>query len=781
MKHLLYPFLFILIVFVFFWRVFVQGLLPIPADSLVGLYHPFRDVYAKSYPSGIPFKNFLLTDPVLQQYPWRWLAVSEMREGRAPLWNPYTHAGSPLEGNLQSAPFYPLNILLFIAPFHAGWTALVILQPLLAGLFMFGYLGSLRLRNEARLLGGIVYAFCGFSMVWLEWNTVGHVALWLPAVLLIKEHILATLQGHSAIRKLLLLFAALVTVESSYWLAGHPQTAFYVWIVTNIYLFARCWQTVRVMPIDKKKRYLRRLLVFFSLATLTIGALVSVQAYEFLKFTLYSSRASDQAAWELNEGWFIPLNHLVQFLAPDFFGNPATLNYWGTWNYLELTGYIGVAPLIFALTAVMFRRDRKTLFFGILGLLGLLFALPTPLAKLPFQLSLPFIATSQPTRLLSVIDFSLAVLAALGMDAVIKKQILFKQAMKVIILLGIVYAGLWFYVMNGRNAAFSTMDDPGIIRDQFENFSTSMRNLILPTALYLSSSVLIVLLVRAIRVFREIRGFRVFAVSCLLLIVSFDLLRFGWKFTPFSRQEYLYPQSALLQYLQERDGKGEVFRIMSTDRRILPPNVSVMYGLQTVDGYDPLFLTDYAELMSAWVRNEADISPYQFNRIITPQNYDSRLADLLNVRFILSFDELSSEKLVPVFGEGKTILYENIQAFPRAYLAESVVRAEDKQQAIELLFDETVDLQKTAVVYDTIGIGEVPIEDDENAAILDYSSSRIRIQVNASADRLLVLSDSYYPSWRATIDGEDTKIYKTNYAFRGVVVPEGDHTVEFFL
>jgi len=353
--------------------------------------------------------------------------------------------------------------------------------------------------------------------------------------------------------------------------------------------------------------------------------------------------------------------------------------------------------------------------------------------------------------------------------------------MKVIILLGIVYAGLWFYVMNGRNAAFSTMDDPGIIRDQFENFSTSMRNLILPTALYLSSSVLIVLLVRAIRVFREIRGFRVFAVSCLLLIVSFDLLRFGWKFTPFSRQEYLYPQSALLQYLQERDGKGEVFRIMSTDRRILPPNVSVMYGLQTVDGYDPLFLTDYAELMSAWVRNEADISPYQFNRIITPQNYDSRLADLLNVRFILSFDELSSEKLVPVFGEGKTILYENIQAFPRAYLAESVVRAEDKQQAIELLFDETVDLQKTAVVYDTIGIGEVPIEDDENAAILDYSSSRIRIQVNASADRLLVLSDSYYPSWRATIDGDDTKIYKTNYAFRGVVVPEGDHTVEFFL
>lgn len=776
MRQLLYPFIFILIVFVFFWKVFVQGLLPIPADSLVGLYHPFRDVYAGTYPNGIPFRNFLLTDPVLQQYPWRWLAVNELKEGRAPLWNPYTHAGAPLEGNFQSAPFYPLNVLLFISPFPAGWTVLVMLQPLLAGLFMYLYLRKIRVVPEASFLGGLVYAFGGFSTVWFEWNTVGQVALWMPAVLLITEHILESLQRHSISRRLLLLFAALVTVDSSYWLAGHPQIAFYVWTVTNIYLFYRCWQIIKSLSAAKKKQYVGRILGFFSLVTVAVGAVIAVPMYEFITFVANSSRQTDQAAWETAEGWFIPWKHLIQFLAPDFFGNPATLNYWGTWNYLELTGYVGVAPLILALIAVFFRRDKKTFFFGMLGLFGLLFALPTPLAKLPFQFSLPFIATSQPTRLLLVIDFSLAVLTALGLDAFIKRQIQFKQAMKVIALFGIIYTGLWLFVLYERNAAFSAIGDPGIIQQQFENLSTSLRNLVLPTALFITAGFLLVM----VRLLNK-SVLSTIAVFALILIVSFDLLRFGWKFTPFSRQEYLYPQSRLLRYLQERAGSGEVFRIMSTDRRILPPNVSVMYGLQTVDGYDPLFLTDYAELISAWVRNEADISPYQFNRIITPQNYDSRLADLLNVRFILSFDELSSEKLVPVFEEGNTKLYENVQAFPRAYLAESVVRARDKQQAIELLFDYSIDLQKTAVVYEGVAVADAAREEGERAVIQDYSSSRIRIQVNASADRLLVLSDTYYPSWRSTIDGNETKIYKTNYTFRGVVVPAGDHTVEFFL
>lgn len=108
-----FPFLFILIVLVFFYPVIGSGKIPIPADTIVGMYNPWRDNIWNNYISGVPFKNSLITDPVRQQYVWRKLAVDEMRKGNMPLWNPYSFSGTPLLANFQSAVFYPLNIFFF--------------------------------------------------------------------------------------------------------------------------------------------------------------------------------------------------------------------------------------------------------------------------------------------------------------------------------------------------------------------------------------------------------------------------------------------------------------------------------------------------------------------------------------------------------------------------------------------------------------------------------------------------------------------------------------------
>src|SRR4030042_5141879 len=96
---------------IFFWKVWIQGLLPIPADALVGMYHPFRDYYSNKFPNGIPIKNYILTDPVLQQYPWKWLAIESWKNGKIPWENPYNFSGTPLLANIQAGVFYPLNVL----------------------------------------------------------------------------------------------------------------------------------------------------------------------------------------------------------------------------------------------------------------------------------------------------------------------------------------------------------------------------------------------------------------------------------------------------------------------------------------------------------------------------------------------------------------------------------------------------------------------------------------------------------------------------------------------
>ena len=83
---------------------------------------------------------------------------------------------------------------------------------------------------------------------------------------------------------------------------------------------------------------------------------------------------------------------------------------------------------------------------------------------------------------------------------------------------------------------------------------------------------------------------------------------------------------------------------METDARILPPNFSIIHKIQSVDGYDPLYLQRYGELMAAIGRGKPDISsPFGFNRIITPQNYNSPLIDLLGVKYILTFEEIKED------------------------------------------------------------------------------------------------------------------------------------------
>src|SRR5687767_4370273 len=126
-------FFLVLIVFLlgFFWQFFIKGLLPIPADTIVGLYHPFLDFYAKVSPQGVPFQNFLVTDPVRQIIPWKSLVLESLSSFSLPLWNPYEMAGKPLMANFQSGTFYPFNLILLIKPFEVSWSIFIILQPLL--------------------------------------------------------------------------------------------------------------------------------------------------------------------------------------------------------------------------------------------------------------------------------------------------------------------------------------------------------------------------------------------------------------------------------------------------------------------------------------------------------------------------------------------------------------------------------------------------------------------------------------------------------------------------
>mgnify|MGYP001560632712 CR=1 FL=1 len=772
------PILFIFIlVTVFFWQYFTKGLLPIPADTIIGLYHPFRDLYAKDYPNGIPFKNSLITDPVRQQYPWRELSVSAGKKGDLPLWNPYSFAGTPLLANFQSAPFYFFNILFFIMPFVTAWSLIIFLGPLLGGIFLFFYLDNLRLSKWASMMGAVAFAFSGFFVAWMEWGTITHVALWLPLILLSIDRIFARLItkkisnikyqisniNTTENKKFLLWSFVFIFSLTSSFLAGHLQIFFYLFVVSIIYLIVRWLQFGRSKSI---------LFLFIILNSLFV-ILTSVQWIPTLQFILLSARDVDQVAWT-KEGWFIPWQHLIQFVAPDFFGNPVTLNYWGVWNYGELVGYIGIAPLIMALFALFFRHDKKTIFFGSLLFLTLIFSFPTGFAKGPYVLNIPFLSTAQPTRLLFITGFSLAVLAALGFDNFIRSKN--KNIIYPFVFIAFILSFLWTFTLLG-NISYGFLT---------ENWMVSKRNLLLPTVLFIFS-----ILAFSASILLKKRHRITLILCCIIVIITiFDLLRFAFKFTPFTEKQYLFPQTKAISFLQKNLGN---FRLMATDSRIFPPNFSTVYRLQSVDGYDPLYLRRYAELIAASERGKPDISlPFGFNRIITPHNYESKIIDLLGVKYVLSLSDLNSPKLKKVFQEGQTRVYENTEVLPRVFFVQRLEQIfnSDKHLALEILFKEGFDPETEAVIELDYPFGllkpEYRFKDGSIAEILEYSENKVIIETNSQEGGFLVLTDTYYPTWKAEVYSKDNKfledvqIYRTDYNFRGIFVSEGRHKVIFY-
>lgn len=751
--------LFIILVVVtiaFFYPIFIKGLLPIPSDTIVGLYHPFRDFYSKVYTRGVPYKNSLITDPVRQQYPWRNLSISLEKNLQLPLWNPYNLAGTPLLANFQSAVFYPFNILLYILPFSIGWTLMIILQPLLCGIFLYLFLKQLKLDNIACFLGAITYAFCGFSIAWMEWNTLVQVAIWLPLLLLAKEKLLTKI---SPIWIFIFLFA-----ECSAIFAGHLQTYFYFFLVSNGYLLARIFQISAQEKTQKDfisvfyKKY-----ASFGLLGLVVFIVTAVQWLPTFHFISESARDVDQINNWVQDGWFIPWQHLIQFIAPDFFGSPTTGNYWGTWNYGEFIGYVGIMPLIFALFALFFRRDKKTLFFGSLFFLSLIFSLPTFLAKIPYLLHIPFISTAQPTRLLFVTDFSLAILAALGLDRYLQnKKGFWYPALFVLIIIGT----LWGFIFFEKN-----LISPA-------NISTVKRNLVLPTLLVIGCiSVLFVM--NKNKKTNLLKG----CLVIILLITLFDLFRFGWKFIPFTSSTYIYPNTKSIFFIKEHIG---YYRIMTTDSRILPPNFSIMYHIQSIDGYDPLYLRRYGELIAASERKKADISgPFGFNRIITPHQYDSKIIDLLGVKYVLSLSDISSPKLLKVFQEGDTRVYENKNVLPRVFFAERVVLLDRKEDVIQTIFQDDINLSSSAIIELSSRSEQSSSTMSKGKAVIhEYLPNKIIINIENNQAGFLVLTDSFYPSWKAyfIVNGQknQTHVYRTDYNFRGVYIPAKTTQVVFY-
>lgn len=166
------------------------------------------------------------------------------------------------------------------------------------------------------------------------------------------------------------------------------------------------------------------------------------------------------------------------------------------------------------------------------------------------------------------------------------------------------------------------------------------------------------------------------------------------------------------------------------------------------------------------------------------EHLDSPAVDLLNVRYIITRPEdVPRFAPLPKFRHVASLpgaeLFENLSAFPRAFLVHQTRTAAITEEAKALIQTHQIDLRHTAITESAIhlGTGGSSISGSDQVKILSYEPTYIALQSQSTAPALLVISDTFYPGWRAWVDDQPAPIYPADIGLRGVAVPAGSHRV----
>lgn len=761
-KRVLYrfwPFFLFLLFFVFiFYKVFLNGLFPFPGDLLISWFFPYKIGGWSGFTPWITHKEFIAADAVRQVYPWKTLAIDIIKSGSIPLWNPYAFSGTPLLANLQSAVFYPLNVVFFLFSYPIAWNIFILLQPILAFVFMYLFIRSLKLSSYAAIFAGIAFAFMGYSIVWLEWGVVDNTALWLPLCLFGITMYLEKKQS------VFLLFSSFSLACSFF--AGHAQTAVYVLLVSLMYYF---WMSfANNVKIGK---------VFFNSWFVLLGCgLSAVQLVPTIELFFYSARNSQSATAVFNR-FQLEWRHIVTLLVPDFFGNPGSGNFWGR-EYTEFIIYVGVVVLVFALVGFYHEWKNKIIrLFFLLGCGALLLALPTFISELILIFKIPVLSTGNPSRSLFVFQFSLVIASAYGVDRVFNRKQLSKAPF---LFLTLLYVGIWLFVL------CTPIIFPSLPFIQF--LSIAKKNMFLPSFMFVSTIFLIFFAIKK-------SSIKFIALFLILFLMSFEYQYFLYKYSPFAPLSYFFPNQSLISYLQNTTPPDRVY---GYDSARFETNLPTQWRLLSPEGYDPLYIRRYGELMYASYGKRENNNIPRSDALLedTPASLDTdkkqKLMNLLGIKYIIARDDELKDVWNQNISRYPTSrydlikqnsvwqVYSNKASLPRAAMFYNVVVKSKDNNILDTFFSKEFPYGSTLILEEDPGYAFQQVSNlATSAAIKKYVPNRVDIAVTSDRDGMLFLSDAFYPGWKAYVDTKETKIFRADYAFRSVFVSAGKHTVSF--
>jgi hypothetical protein len=682
-------------------------------------------------------------------YPVAAAAARSFREGEIPLWNPFQFAGQPFLASVPGGVLYPLNFHYLLFPIHVAIEWMIIWHLIAAGLFMYLYGRAIPLRPVAAAGAALTFMFSGFVSAQAVWFIPALAAcVWLPLGFLAIEKIF----GSPRSRWVILLGVAVAMPI----LAGWPQTWTYSMYAMALYSFLRF--LARALRPGQRKHLVRIAVLLAAGVTLglSLAAIQLLPSYELQ--SLGSRRAG--AISELQSlvfGAATPAQLMSDAANPDP-GRPR-------WIYLGMSALLLVPLSLFSRSG--WWRILCLWCLLVCGL-GVALTIHTPFFALFRELPTGSWFRA-PWRMLFLYAFSASVLTGIAIDALAGME---RGGSKLRLLLG-----------SGVVTASAVI-------------LTFMETIPARGLVYLWVTV------------------GVLWFSCLLpsprlrlapLMVLVGLL--GWDLFhatsnpskhPYHVPMLLSREQPLLNYLKanQRLYRTYIYNPSPPDYAMMEKQ-GTLNEIYSVTDYEPLSLARYSDFFRLLDPREtwkSDPSPFTGKLNADPSGPRFELMELMSVRYIVvhegaaGFRRALSERR-PSWRRilrrlpSRYVVYENTAPLPRAYLAFDWVSSAGGEEALKAIAAPDFDPRRMLVIEGLEAhLGSDPRGrggDLVPAQIVSYRPSRIVVDSSADRAGYLVLTDTFYPGWKVTVDGRRERIFLANYLFRAVPVEAGRHRLIF--
>lgn len=671
---------------------------------------------------------------------WHWsqFAVSSIREGRFPLWNPYLFSGTPFAANPQPALFYPPTWLALLIPINKALSLIIVLHVWLAGLGMYGWMQSEGASRNGALFSGVVFAFSGYvvARIWAGHLGVVTTGSWLPLLLWIYRRI-------DRDEKWTLALAGGLPVGLAI-LAGHTASFLYValaLIAYSAFCAWRAWRRRRLAPAVTRRLLLVCVMLIAGLAV------AAVQLLPTAELLAHSTRQAD-ADYGFAARFSWPPGYLLTLLVPNFFGEPTHTGYWGDGVYEEFIFYVGVLPLLLVVVGFRLRhRLKEFLLVGGLGSLLLAFGRYGILHRLSYRFLPLFRVTRAPAR--AGFLFTLAVSALTGLVLTMLEESARRHRVRLLRPFrwpsALAVAGTVLVLIAAAFAMFAWGRDTAPAAGRLWHQANQ-------TTLFVVFFLLSIgLLIEWKRAGSTARCFGALALALVVL----DLWTFGAPMLETRDVE----ESAYWRIVAQAVPDPRAARVLPWGLSEFEQNGAMAFDLRSVFGYDPLVIRRYEDFITS--------RPDPF-----AQTYD-----LLNAGYLVTTALWESAEGVEqpqlLLERSGVHVYERTGVLPPAWIVPQV-EVMDGPTTLSHIHDPSFNPRETALI-------EAPNPCNGTGGTVEittYEGGRVEAWTEGGGG-LLVLSEIHYPGWKATLDGERTELLRANYVLQAVCVPPGTHQVLF--